>query len=955
MSGNSTRHFSREGFRELQNTMGNPNDATIDIPLHHVNSRGQTGARKDGSVSPSAAYGALPSFPDQPTEKSINNVDESHFAGLRRVRGLDIARQDTDDSLDGQGTLTRMGRIYDKMIHFSFITRYLIFVLPLAAIFAIPIIVGCTVAPDAKIGTVRIIWIFTWVEVVWLSLWVSKSFSKLIPHIFEFLCGIVSSGVRKYSLILKALEIPLSLVGWALASLITFKPLMQHNPDTRAAKAKAAANNETWSWPEWETIVTQVLAAAVIAALIFLAERFLIQLISISYHRKQFHTRIKGSKRNLYLLGLLYDASIKLFPAYCREFMEEDYIINDDIDIGILKARTRHNRASSANPLRLIQNVGRVGDKVTAAFGNVAKEITGKKVFDPTSAHSVIVEALEKNSSAEALARRLWMSFVCESKDALYLEDVVEVLGLDRKEEAEEAFAAIDRDGNGDISLDEMIMTVCEIARTRRSISTSMHDVDAAIHVLDNLLCTAVFIVVVFIFVAFLNKNFTTTLATAGTTLLSLSFVFSATCQEVLGSCIFLFVKHPYDVGDRVDVSDVQYTVDHISLLFTVFRQVSSHKTTQMPNNILNGLSIDNVSRSVAMREQLTMYISFDTSLEDIHLLKNELLKFVLDKENSRDFLPEVEVEVTGISEMNKLELKVDICHKSNWANESVRAARRSKFMCALVLALRRIPINAPGGGSASLGDAANPSYSVTISDDEAAKNKAKYDEDKEGKRMVPSKKTDSSSDTRATGSDPLGRSNSGLRNRSTDYSNVPASEKMYLETLNARAPGLDLGRDVVQNYNAPTSRSDSSSTLGDDHVRSPVENDERSSLLQRASTQGRRKAGASPNMPTAAMFPAPPVPTIAEPTPPPMTSPTARQPVPSFHEYTPTIASSMTIGLESVTSPTSPNYNNPYAQRIQYQQQMQSPTQNERDLTSQPTRGNENAFAQQSPQDEER
>jgi small-conductance mechanosensitive channel len=43
--------------------------------------------------------------------------------------------------------------------------------------------------------------------------------------------------------------------------------------------------------------------------------------------------------------------------------------------------------------------------------------------------------------------------------------------------------------------------------------------------------------------VAFLNENFTTTLATAGTTLLSLSFVFSTTAQEVLGSCVFLFVS----------------------------------------------------------------------------------------------------------------------------------------------------------------------------------------------------------------------------------------------------------------------------------------------------------------------------------------------------------------------------------------------------------------------------
>lgn len=64
------------------------------------------------------------------------------------------------------------------------------------------------------------------------------------------------------------------------------------------------------------------------------------------------------------------------------------------------------------------------------------------------------------------------------------------------------------------------------------------------------------------------------------------------------------------------------------------------------------------------MREQLFMYIAFDTSLEDIQLLKNEMQAFVLDKENCRDFQPDVDLEITGIAEMNKLELRVEIRHK---------------------------------------------------------------------------------------------------------------------------------------------------------------------------------------------------------------------------------------------------------------------------------------------------
>ena len=266
---------------------------------------------------------------------------------------------------------------------------------------------------------------------------------------------------------------------------------MTRNPTQRA--------NKDTGRKHWEDVVQSTLAAILISTLILLAEKVLVQLISISYHRTQFNVKIKESKHKIFLLSLLYDASRSIFPAYCSEFAEEDYIINDSIELGDGKNKG-HRRSGSATPMRLLQNVGRFGDHITSAFGNMAQEVTGKQVFNPNSAHSIVVEALEKNRSSEALAKRLWMSFVVEGKEALYLEDVVEVLGADRRTEAEEAFATLDRDGNGDISLDEMILTVCEFGRERHSITNSLHDVDQAIGVLDKLLCTIIFIVCIFVF-----------------------------------------------------------------------------------------------------------------------------------------------------------------------------------------------------------------------------------------------------------------------------------------------------------------------------------------------------------------------------------------------------------------------------------------------------------------------
>ncbi|KAK4694603.1 hypothetical protein P7C71_g3008, partial [Lecanoromycetidae sp. Uapishka_2] len=816
--------------------MNNPNDATIDMPLNKVPSvPSKTGVRRSDTYTPPRSQTRRPTYLQPQTQTEIFN--EKAGPPKRPVAG----RRHTEDKRGNQrkdgeeDTLTHMGVIYNKILNFSVITRYFLYVLPLAILIAIPIIIGATAAQNAQLGGVRIVWIFSWLECVWLSLWVSKLAAKSLPAVFQFLCGIVSSGTRKYALVIQSLEIYLSLSGWALASLATFVPVMTRNPTQRAQAATYAQNNNSTNAAtknhallfenatavkEWESVVQRILAAFLVASLILLAEKLLIQLISISYHRTQFNSKIKDSKHKIYLLSLLYDASRSLFPAYCQEFAEEDYIINDAIDLSALEGKhhSGHTRSGSATPLRLIQNIGRVGDKLTSAFGGLASEITGKQVFNPDSAHSIVVEALEKNKSSEALAKRLWMSFVVEGKEALYLEDIVEVLGADRHAEAEEAFAILDRDSNGDVSLDEMILTVCEFGKDRHSIASSLHDVDQAINVLDNLLCTIVFVVTIFVF----------------------------------------------------DIGDDQLVVKHISLLFTVFKYVKNQKLTQVPNIVLNTQWIQNVSRSEAMREQLLIYVDFGTTLEDIQLLRNEMQAFVQAKDNSRDFQPDIDVEITGIAEMNKMELKVEIRHKSNWSNETVRAARRSKFMCALVLALRKIPINAPGGGGAALGSADQPTYSVAVSDAQAAANRDAFAKAKDEKRLFPASKPDPApapkSTTRgAASSNDTPNVDDSLNTTPLRY-RLPHSESNVLTTLNSRHPAADTAQNSNDLIEPTTPKSVAYSISGTEpDLDRSASVDEARNVLRRQSTRGKRKASVSSakNVPpiseTTSTYPPPP------------------------------------------------------------------------------------------------
>lgn len=324
------------------------------------------------------------------------------------------------------------------------------------------------------------------------------------------------------------------------------------------------------------------------------------------------------------------------------------------------------------------------------------------------------------------------------------------------------------------------------------------------------------------------QSSYVTTLAAAGTTLLSLSFVFAVTTQEFLGSCIFLFVKHPYDVGDRVDIHGTEtepLIVERISLLYTVFTRIDKMQVVQVPNIQLNNLWIENVTRSKAMREIIEINVSYDTTFEDLELLREEMEKFVRAPENSRDFQPDITISVSGVGNLDKLTLQVTIMHKSNWHNEAVRCARRSKFMCALALAVKSIPIFAPGGGSDALGAPSNPTYSVAVDDSFAADARAKASEEKAKNRLAVKKQEQMDSP-----------------------SNVPAAnpaEQQAVENLNTRDPLAeavdDWGYDNTLNSRDASMERKRSRDI--DTVRSQ---------LSRNSTRGRRKPGEC--LPTAAL-----------------------------------------------------------------------------------------------------
>ncbi len=476
----------------------------------------------------------------------------------------------------------------------------------------------------------------------------------------------------------------------------------------------------------WDDIIDDVLLQMVFWIVGYLLEKLLILYISVHYHYRSDHGRITHNKQMHGALVTLYEVSIYLHPVHSRHFAVEDSIIQHSWG-------TAKESASRQDAGQFLRKVGMAGDKIANFFGNF-KSDSQSHWLHPSAPYAVVERALSHPKSAAALAKRIWMSLVVQGRDAFSAEDIAEVLGPYRREEALEIFKTIDENESGDIRLDEMVWTIVEAGRIRHAVYQGMADINHCINTFDWIALILIAMVMTFYIMNEYIPNLKGIQNTTSFILLGLSFAAGRTVNKFLTGCILVFFEHPFDIGDRVNIYNMAATnavsciVVRQSLLFTIFRRIDNGTDLQINHERLAAKRIENISRSGLNKQQLTICVDFKTSFKDIMFLRSQLESFLA--QNPRDYEPTLGLSVTSIHELNKLELSVSFTHKSNWSNERLRASRSSKFMCALVAAIRMIPLMKPGGSGGSIGDEGKPMYTVQITDSEAAE-KVKADKKK--------------------------------------------------------------------------------------------------------------------------------------------------------------------------------------------------------------------------------
>ncbi|GAA5915882.1 hypothetical protein JCM5296_002522 [Sporobolomyces johnsonii] len=559
-------------------------------------------------------------------------------------------------------------RVFFAIYNSSFIVRWIIYIIPVLGLLWVPAIVQFAAAPNGTIWSVPLLWWSIWLTVVWCGWWGSALVAKCGPGVLQNTVGVVAPELRHYIGYVKSIQFYTGAAGWALANWVSFLPLIR-------SRATSSSSNNTLA------LITQGLFGIFLVLCILLVEKLVIQIIAHNFHKKSYEDRITEQKFQINALISLYLNS-------------RDIGRSDTLDGGMKRPK---NRRQVSDPTLLVKKAFKGARKVaqtaTTVIGTVASEIAGERVLQPNSPSSMVITALQSTNKTKHLARRIYYSFTPSYRDGMVLADIAKCFR--NREEAERAFAIFDRDLNGDATLEEVEMACLDVHRERLALSRSMRDIDSAVGRLDNIIMSLWYVISILIIAGLLDASFNTLVASAGTFILGLSWLIGTTAQEVLASSIFLFIKHAYDVGDKVDIDGVQYIVLEMHLLSTIFKKIDG-TVCQAPHTLLNTKFVQNYRRSGPIWETFTWDVDFGTSFEKIEALRSRMLEFL--ESEKRDFLPSIDITVQDFAGQGKLTLSASINYKTSWQNGALKAQRRNKWVCALKVAMGELQIFGPAG-----------------------------------------------------------------------------------------------------------------------------------------------------------------------------------------------------------------------------------------------------------------
>ncbi|KAL9265230.1 Mechanosensitive ion channel protein 10-like protein [Drosera capensis] len=235
-------------------------------------------------------------------------------------------------------------------------------------------------------------------------------------------------------------------------------------------------------------------------------------------------------------------------------------------------------------------------------------------------------DEITSEEQAIATAVRIFENIVTDKDEQSYIgrSDLHRFL---ISEEIDLLFPMFEANEKGQISLKAFSKWVVKVFRDRQALKHALNDNKTAVKQIDKLV-TGILIVIMFVVWLLLTEILTTkVLLFFSSQLVVAAFMFENTCKTIFEAIIFVFVTHPFDVGDRCSIEGTMMVVEEMNIFTTVFLGRDNVKV-YYPNSILATKAIGNFYRSPDQVDTLDFSIDYKTPLSKIGDLKDRVRKY---------------------------------------------------------------------------------------------------------------------------------------------------------------------------------------------------------------------------------------------------------------------------------------------------------------------------------------
>ncbi|KAG0617287.1 hypothetical protein M758_5G179000 [Ceratodon purpureus] len=294
---------------------------------------------------------------------------------------------------------------------------------------------------------------------------------------------------------------------------------------------------------------------------------------------------------------------------------------------------------------------------------------------------------IDSEAQAKSAAKQIFYNMAPPGAKFLTLDNFTEFLPEDKAAKAYGLFEITDQ---GHITKKALMQWVVSVYKERKALSLTLSDnrtVVAKLHRVLDVLMLAILLTICFLI---MGVNTQKLLVAFSSILLPSVFVFGNAARSTFESLIFLFIMHPFDVGDRINVDNVSLVVEEMNILNTIFLSGSNEKV-YYPNSVLASKPISNLYRSPDQWDAIEFQIHSTTPCEKIGILKEKMNKYI--ESLPQYWYPTFRLVCKDIEDSNRMKMALWMQHHMNFQEAGERWQRRSNMILHMKTCMEELKI----------------------------------------------------------------------------------------------------------------------------------------------------------------------------------------------------------------------------------------------------------------------